>query len=67
MPLPSSGQRRDEAPNPGGMQRDGDAVGRHVDPPDQQPHDAGLLGRVELVPDRLERAERLDHVVSRDQ
>ena len=42
------------------MQRDGDAVGRDVDPLDQEPQDARLLGRVELVPDRLERAERLD-------
>jgi hypothetical protein len=55
-------QLRDEAANPGGMQRDGNAVGRHVDPLDQQPQDARLLGRVELVPDRLERAQRVDHL-----
>ena len=50
---------RDEAANPGGVQRDGDAVGRNVDPLDQQPQDSRLLGRVELIPDRLEGAERL--------
>jgi hypothetical protein len=42
------------------MQRDGDAVGRDVDPFDQQPEDARLFDRVELVPDRLESAQRLD-------
>jgi hypothetical protein len=35
------------------MQRDGDAVGRDVNPLNQQPQDARLLGRVELVPDWL--------------
>jgi hypothetical protein len=35
-------------------------VGRHIDPLDQEPEDARLLGRVELFPDRLERAQRLD-------
>ena len=40
------------------MQRDGDAVGRHVDPLDQQPEDSCLLRRVELVPDGLERTDR---------
>jgi hypothetical protein len=44
------------------MQRHGDAVGRHVDPLDQQPWDACLLGRVELVPYRLERPEGFDHL-----
>ena len=44
------------------QQRDGDAVGSDVDPLDQQPQDARLLGRVELVPHRLERAEGVDHV-----
>jgi hypothetical protein len=38
------------------MQRDGDAVGCDVDPLDQQPQDPRLLGRVQLVPDRLQRA-----------
>jgi hypothetical protein len=47
----------DEAANPGGMQRDRDTVGRDVDPLDQQPQDPRLLGRVELVPDRLESAD----------
>ena len=55
-------QLRDEAANPGGMQRDGDAVGRDVDPLDQQPQDACLLGRVELVPDRLQRSEGFDDI-----
>jgi hypothetical protein len=44
------------------MQRDGDTVGRHVDPLDQQPQDARLLDRVELVPDWLESAENIDHL-----
>jgi hypothetical protein len=44
------------------MQGDGDAVRRDVDPLDQQPYDARLLGRVELVPDRLERAEGFENV-----
>ena len=44
------------------MQRDGDAVGRDLDPLDQQSQDARLLGRVELVPDRLERAEGFDDI-----
>jgi len=44
------------------MQRDGDAVGRDVDPLNQEPHDARLLGRVELVPDRLERPEGFDDI-----
>ena len=48
------------------MQRDGDAVGRDVDALDQQPQDARLLGRVELVPYRLERAERLDDLALPD-
>jgi hypothetical protein len=39
------------------MQRDGDTVGRDVDPLDQQPQYARLLGRVEFVPHRLESAE----------
>jgi hypothetical protein len=56
------GQLRDEATNPGGMQRDGDPVGRDVDPLDQEPQDACLLGRVQLVPYRLERAEGFDDV-----
>ena len=56
------GQLRDEAANPGGMQRDGDSVGRNVDPLDQQSHDACLLGRVELVPNRLERAQGLNDI-----
>jgi hypothetical protein len=47
-------QLRDEAANPGSMQRDGDAVGRDVDPFDQQPRDPRLFGRVELVLHRLE-------------
>ena len=42
------------------MQRDGDAVGRYVDALDQQPEDASLLGRVELVPDWLEGTEGVD-------
>ena len=29
----------DEAPDASGMQRDGDAVGRHVDPLDKQPEE----------------------------
>jgi hypothetical protein len=44
------------------MQRDGDAVGRDVDPLDQQPQYPRLLGRVQLVPDRLERAEAFDDI-----
>jgi hypothetical protein len=36
------------------MQRDGDTVGRQVDPLDQQPQNASLLGRGELIPDRIE-------------
>jgi hypothetical protein len=44
------------------MQRDGNVVGRDVDPLDQQPEDASLLGRVELVPDRLERPEGFDDI-----
>ena len=55
-------QLRDEAANPGSMQRDGDAVRRDIDPLDQQPHDACLLGRIELVPYRLERSERFDDI-----
>ena len=42
------------------MQRDGDAVGRDVDPLDEQPEDPRLLGRVELVPNRLERARGVE-------
>jgi hypothetical protein len=42
------------------MQRDGDTVGRDVDPLDQEAQDACLLGRVELVAYRLERAESLN-------
>ena len=42
------------------MQRDRDAVGSDIDPLDQQPQDARLLGWVKLVPDRLESAEGLD-------
>jgi hypothetical protein len=38
------GQLRDEAADSGGMQRDGDAVGRDVDPLDQQPEDSLLAG-----------------------
>jgi hypothetical protein len=53
-------QLRDEAADSGGVQRHGDAVGRHIDPLDQEPEDARLLGRVELFRDRLERAQRLD-------
>jgi hypothetical protein len=44
------------------MKRYGDAVGGDVDPLDQEPQDACLLGRVELVPNRLERAEGFDHL-----
>jgi hypothetical protein len=44
------------------MQRDGDTVGRDVDPLDQEPQDARLLGRVQLVPHRLEGAEGLDDI-----
>jgi hypothetical protein len=51
-----------EAPNPGGMQGDEETVGRDVDPLDQEPQDTRLLGRVEFVPNRLERAERVDHL-----
>ena len=60
-------QLRDKTANPRSMQRDGDAVGRHLDPLDQQPQDARLLGRVELIPDRIESAERLDHFALVDQ
>ena len=45
---------------PRGMQRHRDPIGRDVDPLDQEPHDPRLLARVELVPDRLERAEGFD-------
>ena len=48
------------------MQRDGNAVGRDVDPLDQQPQDARLLGRVEFVPDPLERAEDVDDLAFGD-
>jgi ATP-dependent Clp protease protease subunit len=34
---------RDKAANPGSMQRDGDAVGRDVDPVDEQPQNAMLV------------------------
>jgi hypothetical protein len=44
------------------MQRDRDAVGGDVDPLDQEPHDACLLGRVELVPHRFERPEGFDDI-----
>jgi hypothetical protein len=44
------------------MQRDGDAVGRDVDPLDQEPEDAGLLGRVELVPYGFECPEGFDDI-----
>jgi hypothetical protein len=44
------------------MQGHGDPIRRDVDPLDQQPEDLRLLGRVELVPNRLERAQRLDHL-----
>jgi hypothetical protein len=52
-------QFSDEAANSGCVQRDGDAVGRDFDALDQEPQDARLLGRVELIPDRLKRAEGL--------
>lgn len=42
--------------NPGGMQRDGDAVPRDVAPLDQEPEELSLLGRVEFAPDRLKSA-----------
>ena len=41
-------QFRDEAPDSGGMQRQGDAVGSDIDPLDQQPQDPRLLSGVEL-------------------
>jgi hypothetical protein len=44
------------------MQRDGDAVGRDVDALDQEPQDARLLGRVEFVPNWLERPEGFDDI-----
>ena len=55
-------QLRDEAPNPRGMQRHGNPVWRDVDPLDQQPENANLLGWVQLVPHRLKRAQRVNHL-----
>jgi hypothetical protein len=55
-------QLSDEAANPGGTQRQGDTVGRDIDPLDQEPQDARLLGRVQLVPDRLKRPEGFDDI-----
>jgi hypothetical protein len=59
-------QRRHIANPCGGPDRVYGAVGRDVDPLDQKPQDARLLGRVELVPDRLESAEGLDHLALLD-
>jgi len=44
------------------MQRDGDTVGCDVDALNQQPEDPRLLGRVELLPHRLERTVTFDDV-----
>jgi hypothetical protein len=44
------------------MQGHGDAVGRDVDPLDQEPQDARILGWVELVPHRLERAQGFEDI-----
>jgi hypothetical protein len=49
------------------MQRDGDAVLRHVDTLDQEPQDARLLGWVEFVSHRFDGAECLDHFALVDQ
>jgi hypothetical protein len=56
-------QLRHEDVDPRSLQRDGDAVGRNVDPLDQQPRAPRLLGWEELVPHRLER-EGLDDLRS---
>jgi hypothetical protein len=55
-------QFSDQTTDPGGMEHDGDAVGRDVDALNEQPEDPRLLGRVKLIPcaDRLERAEGFD-------
>jgi hypothetical protein len=55
-------QLGDEAASPSCMKRDGDAVGRDVDPLDQQPQDPRLRGLTELVRHRLERPEGFDDI-----
>jgi DNA replication protein DnaC len=48
--------------NPGGMQRHGDAVGRDIDPLDQEPQDARLLG---YLPFAQSGGQLLFHLISR--
>ena len=60
---PSHGtQIGDQIRQPLGPQPDVGAVGAHVDALHEQLHNAGLLGREQLVPQQIEPGQRLAHL-----
>ena len=56
----------DQRLQPFGSQPHLHAIGREVDPLDQQPDDPRLLGREQLIPHRREVGDGLDDVALRD-